>query len=1011
MTTFSSFDQINIQGFITQVELDNYRPFVVFRDINAYLSDRAATRNPSYHEIIEGHKPRKFFLDIDWDVKKTPDNDKYFEGELCKIRRIIKDTFTELFNLEVLNSDIAELRSDGKKRKYSANLIVMKYAVPNQNAFTHIGSDILDKYDGIAGFIDPQQIKSKGKFANRLVNCTKLNEFRFKRFVKSVHQKDYSERELIIGNVDKLDVIEYSKYKSVSRSNVSITDEMVKTIVNKYQFVWGDNFEYSKHDHNYITMSRISPSYCTCCDRTHDRVGIYIVCLENGVIIKCFQDKDGKALHVDIDEEEEYIEAKPREPKAIVAGYVPDNTGITEFNPDISKFKHSTQLKELGIGPEAFPKDARVKLVMAEMKMGKTTNFIKTLKDVQHDTRIVFISFRRTFSFESSKKYKDFELYSDIPEKSISLIKHPRLIIQLESLHRIELGSKADIIIMDEVESIWTQFDSGNFVDLMGCINIFEYLLKWSQEIIAMDANLSNRTLRLFEYLIPGYESESSIYINKYNPSQEIKTYTTNNIPRWIGKLSRLIVDKKNVMIMTNTLKEAKKLNKYVQTLTNNVMLYSSETLESVKSKHFRDVNKYWKDYQVVICTPTISAGVSFEESHFDVVMGYFIDKSCDVQTCQQMIGRVREIRGKDITLCFNDVNTVKYTTDIDEIAIQLETRRQELVSYDSSNIGYLNFYIDDDGDIVYRKTLDYWLILYGIAYRNTSRCGFEHLYKRIIRNKGGSVARLASHESDNKYSLDYKKSNGEYDEQVVKEINTAKNIDNADYEKIKNLRINMHDVEYEQVVEYNKYRMMKSLQNSPSDLRLGQIKEFYKNFENLNRLDRTREICQYSADGWETALDKLHESDKKKSANNVDIHRWTKHSRQHRALYELMREYPGLTVPPIDELFTSMTKIPDMNPKDKPEYLEKLKKYLGEFYNANIDTQRSPNAILSDIICSFYILSKSSVNSHSLILGSQGIAFNNMQEYYHRSAHTKLATVKKHNRIVVHMQNSKIMM
>lgn len=40
----------------------------------------------------------------------------------------------------------------------------------------------------------------------------------------------------------------------------------------------------------------------------------------------------------------------------------------------------------------------------------------------------------------------------------------------------------------------------------------------------------------------------------------------------------------------------------------------------NVKKQHFKNVNNYWKDYDVVLHNSTITAGVSFDdEDYFDV--------------------------------------------------------------------------------------------------------------------------------------------------------------------------------------------------------------------------------------------------------------------------------------------------------------------------------------------------------------------------------------------------------
>jgi hypothetical protein len=43
-----------------------------------------------------------------------------------------------------------------------------------------------------------------------------------------------------------------------------------------------------------------------------------------------------------------------------------------------------------------------------------------------------------------------------------------------------------------------------------------------------------------------------------------------------------------------------------------------------IKSEDFEDVNKAWKNCDVLIYTGTITAGISFELQHFDTFVGIF---------------------------------------------------------------------------------------------------------------------------------------------------------------------------------------------------------------------------------------------------------------------------------------------------------------------------------------------------------------------------------------------------
>ncbi len=58
--------------------------------------------------------------------------------------------------------------------------------------------------------------------------------------------------------------------------------------------------------------------------------------------------------------------------------------------------------------------------------------------------------------------------------------------------------------------------------------------------------------------------------------------------------------------------------------LSQSVCLYTQDTNVGKKFKDIRNIQEAWRKYKVLIYSPTIMAGVSFEMEHFDVLFGYF---------------------------------------------------------------------------------------------------------------------------------------------------------------------------------------------------------------------------------------------------------------------------------------------------------------------------------------------------------------------------------------------------
>ncbi len=370
-------------------------------------------------------------------------------------------------------------------------------------------------------------------------------------------------------------------------------------------------------------------------------------------------------------------------------------------------------------------------VVHAAMKMGKTkalvdllaTHFSSKLKPPV----IRFVSFRQTFSGNIKEKFKDFTLYSDVK----GALNQAKLIVQVESLHRLEIGIEPpDLLILDECESIFEQFDSGllkgNFND---CFAKFQYLLKYSKHVVCMDAMISDRCFRVLDQIRPGFKAGVCYHHNCCRNAQKDRYVICGNKNKWYATLYAAIDKRERVAIPTSSLEVAKVLEIIIKTKYPNIQvkLYSSDTSAAEKREHFADVNIYWRQLDALIYTPTVSAGVSFEEKHFAKVFGYFSDKSCPVETCIQMIGRIRDVASSTFYICLNATGNNLPCT-VEEIQRLLLLKRSNLFkNFDDSG---LHIEYDYDGKMILHAG-DYLQIwLENTRMRNLSRNSF---IKRFI--------------------------------------------------------------------------------------------------------------------------------------------------------------------------------------------------------------------------------------------------------------------------------------
>lgn len=292
-------------------------------------------------------------------------------------------------------------------------------------------------------------------------------------------------------------------------------------------------------------------------------------------------------------------------------------------------------------------------------------NLTKSFKNVFAPS-ILFISFRKTLEKKYTKDLPDFKYYEDIKTHFIDADIHKKLVIQINSIHRI-IG-KYDIIILDEVSYIFDTLISF-CKNKRKIYDSLSQMLKNCDKCICMDAYMGKNEIDYIKYLRPNKKNFTIINtINGYRGN--VRFYHKDT---FIGHLMKDLKNKENVIFASNSktyiekqiIPELKRLDIKYLFLNNESDVIDPDT---------------WVNYQIVLYTPTIVAGISFEKEHFDKRYSYFSNISSSANMCAQQIFRVRETTDPNLHILLNQVGgSYNPTTkkDIDkylENYINLET-------------------------------------------------------------------------------------------------------------------------------------------------------------------------------------------------------------------------------------------------------------------------------------------------------------------------------------------------
>lgn len=340
--------------------------------------------------------------------------------------------------------------------------------------------------------------------------------------------------------------------------------------------------------------------------------------------------------------------------------------------------------------------------VQAQMGLGKTRE-LRAYLDAHYPRPapsalapppvIRFVTFRQTFSEALRREFGDFVIYSDVPAAQISAAAAPRLVVQVESLHRLirdaMFGPPPDLLVLDEVESVLAQFSSGLHKSFNESFAVFQWLLRNAGRVVCMDANLSDRTYRTLERLRPQHPLH--FHHNRHARAAGDTVHVTLHPGSWLDRFVAAVRDGKKVAFASNSLREAKSvLHLLGEMFPEKAMkLYSSETALSEKKLHFADVRTHWAAFDVLAYTPTVSAGVSYyvedPDAHpdavFDTMFVYLTDASCDVETARQMLGRVRQLRDREYFVCLRSIGNAALPTDVATLERLAYDRRRLVVA------------------------------------------------------------------------------------------------------------------------------------------------------------------------------------------------------------------------------------------------------------------------------------------------------------------------------------------
>lgn len=453
-----------------------------------------------------------------------------------------------------------------------------------------------------------------------------------------------------------------------------------------------------------INLRRVAPSHCEFCDRIHDRDNTaYLFKFSDGnIAFGCIRGNKSKLIHK--------YEVKEIDPTELTSQFM-NQFETAGFNVSVHNEQYCTDIKEF------MTSKANLIGIRANMGTGKTfanSQVVANLLAENPNARVLVISMRISLAEKYSKDYPNFTCYLDDRKKPLN---DNRLICQLDSLHRIRDKTSFDMVVIDEVDQSLRHIVSSTYMknpNVRRNIKIFDSIIKHSNQVILMSANLTVQNMKYIRKLRSRSEDSNMVFYNEYVPNR-YKILISEQTADVVAELMDDLKHGRKAYVAANygigKLEELKQqLIEFKPDVKILVICRTTLGKKNVKDA-LADPDTEWSKYDVIITSPSVQGGVSYDmKNKIDKVYGMFINTTNSSGDACQMLRRVRHPKNNKILVSYKKNNGFTPIYDRDEMVASIIKQRNEqfeaiegvgdyyINSYgveEFTNNDYFNLYID----------------------------------------------------------------------------------------------------------------------------------------------------------------------------------------------------------------------------------------------------------------------------------------------------------------------------
>lgn len=376
------------------------------------------------------------------------------------------------------------------------------------------------------------------------------------------------------------------------------------------------------------------------------------------------------------------------------------------------------------------------------------------------NTKCLFITYKQLLANKYHFELRDHD-FVNYQDQTGSILAN-KVVVCLDSLWRVK-NMNFDYIFLDEALSVLLHFNSSLMGKKVTTIStVFELMLLQCAHIYILDACADNTLVYDFVTYLARTKNIKPYWIwNKHvrptnrictamvNTNRSVKAEASIKVAAF-EKISSLILMGKTIVVSSSTKAFTEQLGAHIQQKCPEHVrhiVYNCDTNRETLLAHASNPNKEWVNYDVLIYSPTIGAGLSFETLHFDVAVCYLENShyTPTIDFVLQQMFRVRQLKEGDMFLYINDTVKVDHSNHpvmedqvekwLDEnVTVLHQYIKSENVHFDSP----CNVVVDKEGScgILYdRSRLSYCILKGIIANKNLSLLNFTSTLLHTLRS------------------------------------------------------------------------------------------------------------------------------------------------------------------------------------------------------------------------------------------------------------------------------------